>query len=160
MFRAVLLILIYHFLGLVVGVLDFRRWGDLLRAWGVVILFYALHVIGFGVMAQGVGRGDLPRAGERLRLRGWGDHRRGAPSWGGWFWGVGAGCHQVQSLSRSGDMCRVRGCEGVGMCRGWGMCKRARAWRCAGLRACADVQGWGCAGVGTCARLRECASVV
>ena len=91
----------------------------------MVILFDALHVIGFGVMAQaqawGVGRGDLlqswgtaqaSRGGEiiggvaeLLRLQGWGGHRRGARSGRGEFWGVGQGGTRSRASADRGNMC-------------------------------------------------------
>lgn len=161
MFWAVLLILIYHFfLGLVVGVLDFRRWGSA-QAWGVVILFDALHVIGFGVMAQAQawGVGELPQSWGTAQASGVGKSSEGC------------GTAQASRVGRSSEGWRncsgFRGgaviggvrAQGVGSSGEWGRvapgpdpqqigehvqgCGRVQSLRCARVGECANVQGCG-----------------
>ena len=100
---------------------------------------------GSGVMAQARGVGICSRAGELLRLRGWGDHRRGAPSVRGEVLGSGQGGTRSRASADRGHVQGVQMCKGSDMCKCAKpqMCKRARAWRCAELRTCANVQGSG-----------------
>lgn len=86
--------------------------GDLLQSWGTA-------------QASRAGRSSEGRA-----LRAWG------------VLGSGAGWHQVQSLSRSGEHVRgVHHLNNVPTCVR--VCRCARVRECAELRTCANVQGPG-----------------
>lgn len=151
----------------------------------MVILFYVLHVIGFGGDGSGVGRGEL--------LQSWGTSqasRVGRSSEGVRPHGVGSSGEWGRvspgpEPQQIGGACAGReGCEGAPHLNHLRTC--VRVCRCAELRTCADVQGpgrvqmckgsdvqgWGnvqackglemcrTSGVCKCVGFRECASVV
>lgn len=81
---------------------------------------------------------SAPELGNCSGFEGGGDHRRGAPSGCGEFWGVGQGVTMRRVCRASADREHV---QGVHHLNNVPTCVRGR--ECAELRTCANVQGCG-----------------
>lgn len=124
------------------------------QAWGVVILFDALHVIGFGVMAQAWGAVISPELGDCSGFEG-GEIIGGVRNCSGFEGGEIIGGVRPHGVGSSGEWGRVSpGPEPQQIGEHVQGCGNVQSLRCAGAGECASVQGPG--GVQDFGRVQMC----